>query len=716
MTLEMSRLSLTWLQWKYGIPDSCSLHRHHCTTGGKSLRSSLILSIICVLIAPFTAAQRHILEPEDLYKLHSVTAVKFSPNGTYIAYVVTNDDGPQRPYTQLWVMDLRSGKSTRFSSEQQPSGDPVWSPDAQWLAYNGSVNGKRGLLIAHPDASGARFLAETHGTNSPEPGTGSTVSWSPDGTQIAFVSSEPGPETEAANRDPMVITRYLYKPDAEEGLAHFNDNRRLHIFILNVASGQIRQLTKGSGYEHSVDWSPNGNLILFAAEHGPDADRFFNYDLFTVDATSGATRQLTFTEGVEYHPVWSPDGKMIAYNATKRGLTDRETNMEDTHAWVMSADGSNRQEIGVVIDDRQGAPMWSPDGRSVYFTVQERGSTHLYRLPLGGGEQRKLTDDPGAVGSFSIRKDGAVAYSYSSVTDRAELYLKEGDGRPRKLTDLNASVLGSSQIAPTESFTFLSNDNKWTVETFLTRPVQFSPDKKYPLVVDIHGGPHGQNGPAFSFHNQAYAAHGYAVLMVNYRGSTGYGQSFADAVFRDQDGDEGMDVLYAVNAALRRYPWIDRDRLGIEGVSYGGQLTDWLITQTNVFKAAIPIAGITNFISYNYITYYNQYEAMEWGEYPHQDDLMNILWERSPLKHVAAVHTPTMILHGENDPDVPIEEAEQFYVALKDLGVETIFVRYPREGHGLREAHHQVDSINRAFQWYDRHFAGASMAPDASLP
>jgi dipeptidyl aminopeptidase/acylaminoacyl peptidase len=390
--------------------------------------------------------------------------------------------------------------------------------------------------------------------------------------------------------------------------------------------------------------------------------------------------------------------------------------MEDTHVWTMSADGSNRREIGAVIDDRQGAPAWSADGQSVYFTVQERGSTHLYRSPIIGGDPQKLIGDPGTVGAFSVRKDGAIAYSHSSPTDLAQLYLKDGEGAPRKLTDLNAPVLGDAQIAQTESFTFLSNDNKWTVEAFLTHPAQFSPDRKYPLILNIHGGPHGQNGPAFNFHNQAYAAHGYAVLMVNYRGSTGYGQRFTDAVFRDQDGDEGMDVLYALNAALRRYSWIDRDLLGIEGVSYGGQLTDWLITQTNVFKAAIPIAGISNFISYNYITYYNQYEAMEWGEYPHQDDLMNILWERSALKHVAAVHTPTMIMHGENDPDVPIEEAEQFYIALKDVGVETIFVRYPREGHGLREPHHQVDSIQRAFQWYDRHFAAPSATPAASLP
>jgi pimeloyl-ACP methyl ester carboxylesterase len=185
-------------------------------------------------------------------------------------------------------------------------------------------------------------------------------------------------------------------------------------------------------------------------------------------------------------------------------------------------------------------------------------------------------------------------------------------------------------------------------------------------------------------------------------------QAFTDAIFADQNENEGMDVLYGLNAALRRYPWIDQNRLGIEGASYGGQLSAWLITQTHMFKAAIPTAAITNIISYNYMTYYNQYEAMEWGAYPHQGNLMDVFWERSALKHVANVVTPTMMVHGENDPDVPIAEAEQYYIALKDVGVETIMVRYPREGHGVRESQHNVDFIDRSIRWYGQHFPTAN--------
>jgi dipeptidyl aminopeptidase/acylaminoacyl peptidase len=191
---------------------------------------------------------------------------------------------------------------------------------------------------------------------------------------------------------------------------------------------------------------------------------------------------------------------------------------------------------------------------------------------------------------------------------------------------------------------------------------------------------------------------------VNYRGSTGYGQAFADAVFGDQNGNEAQDVLYGVSAALRRYMWLDRDRIAVEGVSYGGQLSAWLITQTRIFKSAIPIAAIINLVSYNYTTYYNQYEQMEFGIFPHQGTLMDTLWQRSALRYVAQVATPTMLVHGENDNDVPISEAEQFYIALKDVGVETIMVRYPREGHGLREPKHNVDLIDRSIDWYEKHW------------
>jgi dipeptidyl aminopeptidase/acylaminoacyl peptidase len=255
--------------------------------------------------------------------------------------------------------------------------------------------------------------------------------------------------------------------------------------------------------------------------------------------------------------------------------------------------------------------------------------------------------------------------------------------------------------------------------------VDVKPGVKYPLITMIHGGPHGQQGPAFNMKAQVYAAKSYGVLMVNYRGSTGYGQKFADAIFNDQDGGEGKDVLAGVDAALAKYPWLDANRLGIEGGSYGGQLTDWLITQTPRFKAAVPAAGIANLVSFNYMSYYHDYLAVEFGVLPHEQwkandraaprRLADFLWERSALRYVANVKTPVMFVHGENDNDVPIAEAEQYFIALKDAGVETIMVRYPREGHGVRETKHQVDVIDRSIAWYEKHFHSGS-APSQQAP
>jgi dipeptidyl aminopeptidase/acylaminoacyl peptidase len=669
-----------------------------------SFRWSPMLAVILLCEATVLPLHGQGLQNDDLYRLRSISEVQFSVDSRHIAYSVTMRDRPGRPYSQIWIMDVASEKSVRIGGGKEERSHPRWSPDSKMIAYYGEESGKHGLMLAHADGSGETFLVPSINTNSPLPNQGESFTWSPDSKNIAFISATPGPETQEANGDPIVITRYLYKPTASEGLTHFNDNRRLHMFLVDIATKQVRQLTDGIYDEHSIDWSPDGQEILFVSNREPNADEFFNYDVFALKLSDHTIRRITATEGCEYAPRWAPGGKSIAYLGTKRGLTDRETTMEDTHVWIMNADGTRRRELGAVIDNREEFLKWAADGTGVYFTYQERGTSRLARLSISEARRDIVVNSPGLVGDYSVGRRGEIAYALETPQDLAQLYVKTGQAAAHQLTSLNAGVLTNKQAAEVESFTFISNDNKFEVEAFLTKPLEMTATSKHPLIVNIHGGPHAQNGPAFNFKNQVYAAKGWSTLQVNYRGSTGYGQKFADAVFGDQDGNEGQDILYGVSAAVRRYLWIDRERMGIEGVSYGGQLSDWLITQTNEFKAAIPIAGISNLVSYNYMTYYNQYEEMEFGQFLHQGTLMDQAWERSALKHVANVHTPTMLMHGENDSDVPIAEAEQYYIALKDVGVDTVFVRYPREGHGLRETKHVVDSIARCIAWYERHF------------
>ena len=660
-------------------------------------RSLLVLVLASSSAWAQSAAQG--MEPEDIHRLHAVRDVALSPDAQSILYTESDSSGPRRARSQLMIYDRRTGTSRVFRSSGEGGFHARFSPDGTQAALLGAHEGRFGLIVTDATGAGETFLADVRGTNHPLPSSGERLAWAPDSKSVAYISSVEGPEEDEAGGDPVVIRRYLYKPTASEGDTRFNDNRRVHVFLASTSGGDVRQLTDGSFYEHSVDFSPDGEEILFVSNRESDPDRFFNYDIFAVRVDDKEIRQITRTENAEYRPRFSPDGSTIVYQGTTRGLTSSETTMEDTHVWIMNADGSERRELASV-DNRQGAPQWAPDGSAVYFTVQQRGSLALYKVSASGGTPEPVIHEVGRVNSFSLARDGAVAYVYHGVDDLAQLYI---DGE--KLTYSNRYLLGARRIADTSSLEFRSFDGT-NVEAFLTLPSNRRPGTRLPLIMVLKGGPHSQSGPHWNHKAQAYAARGWATLQVNYRGSTGYGQAFADAIFGDQNGGEAKDCIYAVWAALRRYDFLDPERLGIEGGSYGGQLTNWIVTQTDMFQAAIPRAGISNLISFNYMAYYHDYLAVEYGAFPHQDDLMDRLWERSPLKHVARVRTPVMFLHGENDNDVPIAEAEQFYIALKDVGVETIMVRYPREGHGIRESRHQVDVVERSIDWYTAHFNG----------
>ena len=665
-------------------------------------RSRLFLVVLAVVLAPIVLplrAQRG-LQAGDLHHIKAVGDVQVAPNGLRAVFTVTSSTGMGRPVSEVRTVDLTTGATARFGREGEGVSSARWSPRGDRIAYFGREGDRFGLIIASADGSASRFLAPIEGTNHPLPTSGERLSWSPDGQQLAFVSATPGPEADA-NGDPMVITRYLYKPTATEGLTRFNDNRRLHIFVGNVVTGAVRQLTTGTYYEHSIQWSPKGDEILFVSNREPDPDRFFNYDILAVAVRDGAVRRLTNTKSAEYSPSWSPDGRQIAYLATTRDLTSSETTMEDTHVWVMNADGGNGREL-VTLDNRQGAPRWSSDGSTLYFSLQEHGNTHLYRQGLTSATPQRVVGGTGTVGSWSLGASGAVVHAFTTPASPSELFLTTS-GTPRALTTLNTALLGARRLARVDSFTVRSVGGV-EIQSFVTLPLDLPHGRKAPLITLIHGGPHGQQGPAFNATAQVYAAHGYGVLMVNYRGSTGYGQKLADAIFGDQNGGEAQDVLVAIDSAIVRYEWVDANRLGVEGGSYGGQLANWLVTQTPRFKAAIPRASISNLVSFNYMAYYHDYLAVEFGGFPHQKGLMDELWKRSPLRYVDRVKTPVMLVHGENDNDVPIAEAEQFYVALKDVGVETVMIRYPREGHGLRETKHLVDVLDRSIAWYERWF------------
>ena len=652
------------------------------------------------------------LQVNDLYHFQTVGGVELSPDEQYVIYSITHTDSVGRPRSSAMLMDLASKQSVPLTGRQTAggrgaAGSAHWSPDGGWVAYQGTAERKSGLCLVELNGGKTIFLEPMTGTNAPLPGTGNHISWSPDSKQVAFVSATPGPEP-SANGDPHVISRYLYKPTASEGVNPYHDNQRLHVFVADVTTKKITQLTKGDRYEHSIQWSPKEGAILFESNLQSSPDQDFNYDILTVNVTDGSIKRLTNSVGPKYAAVWSPDGSQIAYTHTVRPITSMETTGEDTHLWVMNAEGSGSHLLPGQLDWRYGAPQWSADGAWLYNTVQDHGQVRLIKTAVAGGAPMKVIGSEGSVSGFSVAKDGTIAYAYSTPSSPPNLYiLAKGQSTPQQLTDTNRKLLSGKTIAPVRRVNFKSFDGTM-VEAFLTEPTSLGScpaAASVPMIVNLHGGPHGQQEPEFNSVAQIYAGHGLATLMVNYRGSTGYGQKFEDQIINDQDGGEAKDCLAAVDAALAKYKWLDPKRLGVEGGSYGGQLADWLITQTTRFKAAIPTAGISDLVSFNYLSYYHDYMPSEYNGYFNTPARKDLLWERSAIRYADQVKTPVLFIHGANDNDVPTEQAQEYFIALKDAGVETVLVLYPREGHGLGETSHNVDKPTRSIAWYDAHFS-----------
>lgn len=664
-------------------------------------------------------AQSRAFVAEDHYALRSAADVRLSPDGSTVAFVERFVDDQHRTRSQIWLQNVRDGQPRRLSDAGSNDSSPRWAPDGRSIAFltsridaaNPSNTGflpaafGSTLAVFRVDTGKSEALAEYRISNHPlaYQGSAEQIAWAPDGSAIAYLSADEGPE--GSPGDPAVITRYGYK--SWSGLS---DNRRWHIYVVTIADKSVRQLTSGTYQDHSISWSPKGDEIAYISNHERDPDQVHNYDIFAVRVADGHVRQLTTTKGCEYAPAWSPDGSMIAYLAGVRPLTTQESSAEDPHAWVIPAAGGAGRQLAPSFDRRANGVAWAPDEPVVYFTVQDHGSVALYRVGSQGQGLAPVVSDAGTMSGFSIGRGQAVAYDFQTPAAPAEVFVRTAVGA-RQLTRLNASLLAARDVSPAEPFEFASFDGA-RVQGFLTPPLHREPGRKYPVVLTIHGGPHSQQGPGFVHNSQVYAADGYAVVMVNYRGSSGYGQNFSDGTVNDQNGGEWKDVNAGLDYILAKTPYLDPDRVGVEGGSYGGQLTNWGITQTTRFKSAIPSRSISNLLSHSYLIWAQDYPEVEWGgRHAWKDDVAEQMWRRSALAYVTRVKTPTMFIHGELDQDVPIQEAEQMYIALKQLGVETVLVRYPREGHGLREPDHIVDGIKRSLAWHGRFLKAQKTIP-----
>jgi dipeptidyl aminopeptidase/acylaminoacyl peptidase len=715
------------------------------------------------------------MSPADILRVANVTDVQIAPNGQWVVYTVSSIDDDKNVST-LWLARMGPEPFTVFPMQPPqrrtvpyidwpeirltprsllPSGwnasTPRWSPDSSSIAFLSGHDDQDGLWVVRLDRPEPKFVAPIQSTNFFITYAGESFAWSPDSRRIAYISaesesSEPSPSMSRRPSDPRpsdprsndarVIDRIQYKSRTS-----LSDDRRTHVWLVDLERPLPQQLTTGAFYDHAVSFSPRGDEIAFLSNHEPDPDADNNSDIFAVDV-NGQTRQITLTKGCEFDPVWSPDGKSIAYTATRRDVTTIDSVAEDMHLWVINAAGGAGRELATEQDRRVRDPHWSPDSRAILYLAGDRGYTTVFKTSVDGGKVSRFSmfvlDDqlagsfdpqdskfrtesgsplalaqPFQITGFSIAnrsqtvtRGGAVetafpmAVTLGNALRPAEVWMSVGGIVPmRRLSAHNDSMIRSLRLVPPDEINYASFDGT-QIQGWLMKPPGCSGDRKCPLILSVHGGPHGMFGWSYNPAFQVYAARGYGVLYLNPRGSSGYGQKFSDGTLNEWGGGDYRDLMAGVDEVLRKQSWVDGDRLGVTGGSYGGFMTNWIITQTPRFRGAVASASVSNLISFYATSLYQDLIHAEFGGFPW--DNFELLWQWSPLRYVRQAQTPTLFIHGENDNDVHITQAEEMYMALKRRGVETVLVRYPREGHGLREPKHRVDALERTINWFDR--------------
>lgn len=657
----------------------------------------LFLTAAVALVPPAVAQDsKRGMTPADQFSLQDLGEVRISPDGTTIVYTLSTADlESNRVSTRVMKIAATGGATTELTAIPSGASNLRWSPDSTRLAFFASRDGKSAVWTYRMASGTLTRVADYDRTNRFVSKAGNALAWSPDGAHIAFAGTlEPPP----APADPLIVTRLQYKTRTA-----FSDDRWTHIYLVDAKGGTPKQLTHGDTDHHSIDWAA-GSDIVFLKNPEADPDTVHNYDIYAIEAATGRERRLTTTPGVEMDPRISPDGKLIAYTATTRPVTTIDSVAEDAHLWVMAHNGGDAREVNRALDRRTSSPEWVPDSRAVFYLAADRGKTVMYRVPALGGVSTALVDRKGQVGPYSVAKDGLLALGITDAAVPRELFRMRPDAAPEPLTWHNTAALKQWRLVTPETITFRSFDGL-EVEGWYYPALQPNGGKPgpatTPLILSIHGGPHGMYGYGFNPGFQVNAAHGYATLAINPRGSSGYGQAFSDGCVLNWGGGDYKDLMAGVDHVLKTKQEIDGQRLGVMGGSYGGFMTNWVITQTSRFKAAVSSASVSNLVSFYATSLYQDLVHAEFDGFP-WDGNHALLWKWSPLAHVTKATTPILFVHGELDNDVHITQAEEMFTALRRRGIEAAFARYPREGHGFREPKHNLDRTERTLAWFDR--------------
>jgi dipeptidyl aminopeptidase/acylaminoacyl peptidase len=633
------------------------------------------------------------LKPIDVFDLEWVADPQISPDGRRIAYVrMSMDLKTDRPRGVIWLVDSEGGHARPLSSADSGS-HPRWSPDGTRIAYLGTgSDGSHQLFMYWVDTNVTSAISRF--TESP-----SSVAWSPDGRSLAFTMPVPAerkplkvdlPEPPKAAKwadPPKLIDRLVFRVDGEG----YVPNTFSQLFVIAADGGPARQLTRGD-FEHggTPTWSGDGKSVLITANRREDAAyEPIDTEIYRVDLADDSIHPLTDRRGPDHDPVVSPDGKHVAY----LGFDDKRLGYQATQLYVMDIDGTHVRSLTPALDRDAAAPRWSGDAGRVFFQYEDHGTIRLAAVDLAGKVTR-LADDVGGEdvtrpytgGSFSVAggvRGSGARFAYTQARPSAPAALASGTSARdiATLTTLSENLLRERTLGSVEEIGFDSSVDGRRIQGWIVRPPNFTAGRKYPLLLEIHGGPFASYGASFAAEIQLYAAAGYVVLYLNPRGSTGYGEQFADLIHHDYPDRDFDDLMSGVDAVLGK-GYIDPNRLFVTGGSGGGVLTAWIVGHTDRFRAAVVVKPVINWTSFVLTADMTNYFYRYWFDAYPWDDLQ-AYWKRSPLAYVGNVHTPTMLMTGEADYRTPSGEAEQFYEALKLRKVDTALVRVPNASHDI---------------------------------
>ncbi len=657
-------------------------------------RAFMLMAVLCVIFATAAAAQKRVMTAEDVVTLKAVSNPQVSPDGRQVVFVLSEPDlKANESFSHLWMVSMGGGEPTRFTWSLKNESAPQWSPDGKWIAFVSNREGRRAgegdgaaksqIWIIPAGGGEAQQLTDIKGGVSAAGFGGGGYSWSPDSAKIAFVSAEPASEEEQKRlkekRDMIVVGK---------------DIKMSQLWVIDVAGRQASQLTHDRLDAGDPQWSPDGKQIAYVTRPSPKADDGVLGDIRVIPASGGTPGLLTKNEGPDTSPRWSPDGRFIAYLS---GPTPNSGGQNDI--LVMPAGGGQPYNLTEAFDRNESGLVWSPDGKIILFQAGMGVNTHLFSVPASGGPIMPLLSGERVAAGGRLSKDGkSLVFTLSDPLRPADVWIAAADGtNARPLTKMNPQV-DDFRLGTTEAIRWKNRDGG-EIEGLLVKPVDYQPGTRYPMIVEPHGGPAGVQTTRFNGMWQVMAGRGYVVFAPNFRGSDGYGKKHIEANVGKWGVVDFQDIMTGVDEVIAK-GLADPDRLGVEGWSYGGYMSNFINTHSDRFKAAVPGAGMSNMTSFfgttdiqRFTVYYMTGKPWETAE---------VYRRSSPITNVAKAKAPALILHGEADRRVPIEQGEQMYMSLKQNGVETEMVRYPREPHGLQEPYHQIDRIERTVDWLDR--------------